>query len=78
METVAMRCAYYRTTDFQDVMEIDKEWFDNYLLENPKANPTQIWYAALDEGFEPEIEWSEPDWTNEEIVECWIGDSRGV
>lgn len=76
METIKLHARYQRIYDFQDVMEIDKEWYGQYLAENPHATPHQIWDAAMEDGYEAEIEWSEPDWNNENIMGCWIGDSN--
>jgi len=83
-ELIQIRQIFQRTTDFQDVIEMEKEWYDKFVAEyeakhGKSPTPHDVWNAAIDEGYDYETEWSEPDWNNETVTDCWIGnDSRGV
>jgi len=58
--------------DFEDVMEVEKEWYDEFIAKNPHASPQDIWNAGYDEGYEYETERSEPNY-DDEIHDTWIG-----
>ena len=38
--------------DFEDVMELDKEWYDEFIAQNPTASPRDIWEAAEENGYQ--------------------------
>lgn len=73
MESIYIHQSRSMTYDFEDVMEIDKEWYDEYVAKNPGATPKQIWDAAYEDGFEYETESSEANY-DDEIHDTWIGE----
>lgn len=60
-----------RTYDFEDVMEVEREWYEEFIAKNPNATPREIWNAGYDEGYEYETERSECNY-DDVIHETWI------
>lgn len=62
--------------DFEDVMELDKEWYDEFIAQNPTASPRDIWEAAEENGFQFDSERIEPNY-DDEIHDTWLEDDNG-
>ena len=72
MDFVRIHQALVRSYEFEDVMEVEKEWYDKFMSENPNATPADVWSAGYDEGYEYDTERSEANY-DDEIIDTWIG-----
>ena len=73
MDFVRIHQALNRTYEFEDIMEVEKEWYDKFVADNPNATPRDIWNAAYDAGYEYDTERSEA-FCDDEIIDTWIGE----